>query len=84
MCRCETARNLVAGYTKRLHAKLTPAGASTSVLEKKMRPSIRYCRGHGWQVLAGVDLSLQVMRECKDCTVTDHGSLPTHPHEEHR
>jgi NADH:ubiquinone oxidoreductase subunit F (NADH-binding) len=36
MCRCETARNLFVGYTKRLHAKLTPAGASTSVLEKKM------------------------------------------------
>jgi hypothetical protein len=36
MCRCETARNLVAGYTNRLHAKLTPAGDCSDVLEKKM------------------------------------------------
>lgn len=33
--------------------------------------SITWCRGHGWQVLAGVELGEQVARECQHCTVVD-------------
>ena len=35
------------------------------------KPSIHYCKGHGWQLLTGVDLDLQVMRECSGCKVID-------------
>lgn len=33
--------------------------------------TIRYCKGHGWQVLAGVDLDLEVARDCRICVVVD-------------
>lgn len=31
--------------------------------------SITYCRGHGWQLLAGVELPLDEIRECGSCKV---------------
>jgi hypothetical protein len=56
--------------------------ASTDVLEKKMTdhaaqygPSIHYCKGHGWQVLSGVSLALDVMRDCQNCKVIERTSV---------
>lgn len=36
-----------------------------------MHSTIRYCKGHGWQVLAGVNLSVAVARACDYCEVID-------------
>jgi len=47
----------------------TTRGAAVQSTESK--PSIHYCKGHGWQLLTGVDLDLQVMRECSGCKVID-------------
>lgn len=34
-----------------------------------MHSSIQYCKGHGWQVLTGVDLSEDATQACGFCVV---------------
>lgn len=36
-----------------------------------MRSSIRYCKGHGWQILAGVEVPEGDLRVCDICVVVE-------------
>lgn len=42
-----------------------------TALTPQQMTSITYCRGHGWQLLAGVDLPLDQIQECGTCKMVE-------------
>jgi hypothetical protein len=46
-------------------------GVGGSGETSNMRSNIRYCKGHGWQVLAGADVPEGDLRACGICVVVE-------------